>query len=428
MTDAAAEIDRVFRAEHGRVVSQLARRFGDLDVAEDAASDALVVALERWPREGLPANPGAWLTLVAGQRAIDKLRRASVGRVKHEQAAEERVRMEESAPPGPTGPVEDDRLRLVFTCCHPALAPENRVALTLRLLGGLTVAEIASAFLVPETTMAQRITRAKQKIKAAHIPYRVPREQDLPERMSGVLAVLYLVFNEGYLASSGGTLRTDLSQEAIRLTRQLREMVAGTPSLGAQPEVDGLLALMLLTEARAPARFHDADLVTLAEQDRTRWDAALVDEGHALVRRCLELNRPGRYQILAAINAVHDDALDASMTDWSQVVRLFDQLMTLAPSPVVALNRAVAVAEVDGPEVGLALVEPLALASYHLWHATRADLLRRLGRADEARAAYDDAIALAGNEAETRFLTGRRDGLPAGPRAHADDGGSVGDG
>ncbi len=408
----SAEIDQVFRAEHGRVVAQLTRRFGDLDIAEDAASDALVVALERWPREGLPANPGAWLTLVAGQRAIDKLRRASVGRAKHEQRAEEAIRMDESSPPEPTGPVEDDRLRLVFTCCHPALAPENRVALTLRLLGGLTVGEIASAFLVPETTMGQRITRAKQKIRAAHIPYRVPREQDLPERLSGVLAVLYLVFNEGYLASSGGALRTDLSHEAIRLTRQLREMVVGTPSLGSQPEVNGLLALMLLTEARAPARFLDGDLVTLDQQDRTLWDAALVDEGHALVRGCLTLNRPGPYQLQAAINAVHDDALDASMTDWSQVVQLFDQLVAMTPSPIVALNRAVAVAEVDGPEVGLALVEPLALASYRPWQATRADLLRRLGRYAEARTAYDDAIALTGNEAETRFLTGRRDSLP----------------
>jgi RNA polymerase sigma-70 factor (ECF subfamily) len=299
----------------------------------------------------------------------------------------------------------------VFTCCHPALAPENRVALTLRLLGGLTVAEIASAFLVPEPTMGQRITRAKAKIRAAHIPYRVPEPDDLADRMSAVLAVLYLVFNEGYLASAGGALRTDLSTEAIRLTRQLREMVAATPTLGPQPEVDGLLALMLLTEARASARFRDGMLVTLDQQDRRTWDAALIDEGHALVRGCLALNRPGPYQLQAAINAVHDDALEASMTDWSQVVQLFDQLLRIAPSPIVALNRAVAVAELDGPERGLALVDPLALTSYHAWHATRADLLRRLGRYDEARSAYDAALALAGNDAERAFLTRRRDTL-----------------
>ena len=285
------------------------------------------------------------------------------------------------------------------------------MALTLRLLGGLTVAEIAAAFLVPETTMAQRITRSKQKIKAAHIPYRIPRAEDLPERLGTVLAVLYLVFNEGYLGSSGEALRTELTSEAIRLARQLREMVAGTPSLGRQPEVDGLLALMLLIDSRARARVHDGMLVPLDEQDRTLWDAAMIDEGHRLVRACLALNRPGPYQVQAAINAVHTDAIDASMTDWSQVVALFDQLLAMSPTPVVALNRAVAVAEVDGPEVALALVEPLGLTSYHAWHATRADLLRRLGRYDEAREAYDRAIELAGSDAEKSFLTGRRDNL-----------------
>jgi RNA polymerase sigma-70 factor (ECF subfamily) len=408
-------LDAVFRQEHGRVVAALARRFGDLDLAEDATGDALLVAAVKWPEEGVPPSPGAWLTTVAGNKALDRLRRERRGREKLEEVG----RMEERGGAGAdlpgTGPVEDDRLRLVFTCCHPALAPENRVALTLRLLGGLTVAEIAAAFLVPETTMAQRITRSKQKIKAARIPYRIPATRDLPSRLAGVLAVLYLVFNEGYLGSSGEAQREELTTEAIRLARQLREMVLATPSLGAQPEVDGLLALMLLTEARAAARVADGVLVPLGEQDRTRWDAGLIDEGHRLVRGCLALNRPGPYQLQAAINAVHTDALDASMTDWGQVLALFDQLTALTSSPVVALNRAVAVAEVDGPVVALALVEPLALTSYHAWHATRADLLRRLGRYDESRPAYDEASRLAGNEEERRFLEQRRDGLPAPP-------------
>jgi RNA polymerase sigma-70 factor (ECF subfamily) len=405
------ELAAVFRAEHGRVVASLARRFGDLDLAEDATGEALVVAAERWPTEGVPPNPGGWLTTVAGNKALDRLRREKRRQDKYAEVA----RMDEQqddAPPEQSGPVEDDRLRLIFTCCHPALAPENRVALTLRLLGGLTVGEIAAGFLVPETTMAQRITRSKAKIRAANIPYRIPRAQDLPGRLAGVLAVLYLVFNEGYLGSSGEALRRDLTGEAIRLTRQLREMVAATPSLGPLPEVDGLLALMLMIDSRAPARVRDGELVALHEQDRTLWDAAMIDEGHRLVRGCLALNRPGPYQLQAAINAVHTDAVDASMTDWSQVVRLFDQLLIVAPSPIVSLNRAVAVAEVDGPEVALALVDPLPLSAYHAWHVTRADLLRRLGRWDEARSAYDEAIGLAGNEAEQRFLRRRRDSLP----------------
>ena len=406
-SDAAADLTSVFRAEHGRVVAGLARRFGDLDLAEDATGEALLVASERWPTEGVPPNPGGWLTTVAANKALDRLRREKRRQDKYAEA----MMLTDDDPPEPTGPVEDDRLRLVFTCCHPALAPENRVALTLRLLGGLTVAEIAAAFLVPETTMAQRITRSKKKIKAARIPYRIPRAEDLPDRLGTVLAVLYLVFNEGYLGSSGEALRTELTSEAIRLARQLREMVSGTPSLGPQPEVDGLLALMLLTDSRARARVHEGKLVPLDEQDRTLWDAAMIDEGHRLVRRCLALNRPGPYQLQAAINAVHTDAIDASMTDWSQVVALFDQLLALAPSPIVALNRAVAVAEVDGPDVALSLVEPLALSSYHAWHATRADLLRRLGRGDEAREAYDRAIELAGSDAQRVFLTGRRAGL-----------------
>ena len=412
-------LETVFRAEHGRVVASLARRFGDLDLAEDATGEALVVAAERWPVEGVPPNPGGWLTTVAGNKALDRIRREKRGREKLSEVAHmtwsstgDGPQPDPTEPADPTGPVEDDRLRLVFTCCHPALAPENRVALTLRLLGGLTVAEIAAAFLVQETTMAQRITRSKQKIKAAAIPYRIPRTEDLPSRLSAVLAVLYLVFNEGYLGSSGEAQRTDLTAEAIRLTRQLREMVLATPALGTQPEVDGLLALMLLTESRSPARVRDAVLVPLDQQDRSLWDAALIAEGHRLVRGCLALNRPGPYQLQAAINAVHTDALEASMTDWGQVVALFDQLAAISPSPVVALNRAVAIAELDGPDVALALVTPLGLTSYHAWHATRADLLRRLHRYDEARDAYDEAIRLAGNEQEKRFLRGRRDALP----------------
>ncbi|WP_027860841.1 RNA polymerase sigma factor [Marmoricola sp. URHB0036] len=406
MTDLAS----VFRAEHGRVVAGLARRFGDLDLAEDATGEALLVAAERWPTEGVPPNPGGWLTTVAAHKALDRIRREKRRQDKYAEA----VMLTADTPPEPTGPVEDDRLRLVFTCCHPALAPENRVALTLRLLGGLTVAEIAAAFLVPETTMAQRITRSKHKIKVTGIPYRIPSAEDLPARLGAVLAVLYLIFNEGYLGSSGQAQRSELTAEAIRLARQLREMVTGTPSLGRLPEVDGLLALMLLIESRSRARVSDGTLVPLDEQDRTLWDAAMIDEGHRLVRACLALNRPGPYQVQAAINAVHTDALDASMTDWRQVVALFDQLLVLSPSPVVALNRAVAVAEVDGPDVALGLVEPLELTSYHAWHATRADLLRRLRRYDEASAAYDRAIELAGSEEERSFLLGRRDALPRG--------------
>ncbi|HEX2895933.1 MAG TPA: sigma-70 family RNA polymerase sigma factor [Marmoricola sp.] len=395
----------IVRAEHGRVVATLIRRLRDIDLAEDAVAEALVTALERWPADGIPPNPGAWLTTTAGNKAIDRIRREAKRDAKHAEAAmlEDALRPDEG-PPEPTGPVQDDRLRLIFTCCHPALAPENRVALTLRLLGGLTVGEIARAFLVPETTMAQRITRSKQKIRAANIPYRIPRAEDLPGRLSAVLAVLYLIFNEGYLSTEGEGLRADLSCEAIRLTRQVATLLA-------DPEVLGLLALMLLTEARRPARVADGVLVTLDEQDRTLWDPELIDEGHQLVRRCLAMNRPGRYQIQAAINAVHTDALDASMTDWGQVVQLYDQLLVLEPSPIVELNRAVAVAELDGPDVALGIVDRLDLASYHPWHVARAELLRRLHRYDDARAAYDRALELTANEAERAHLLRRRESL-----------------
>ena len=404
---AALGMEAIFRAEHGRILAGLIRRFGDIDLAEDALSEAFVQAAERWQRDGVPPNPGAWLTTTAGNKAIDRIRREKVRDTKYAEAA----MLSDDTPPEPTGPVTDDRLRLIFTCCHPALAPAARTALTLRLLGGLTVAEIAQGFLVPETTMAQRITRAKAKIKQAKIPYRVPMPEDLPARLDTVLAVLYLIFNEGYLSSTPASVRGDLCEEAIRLTRQLRSVVG---PLGPQPEVDGLLALMLLLDARRPARVADGSLVTLPDQDRSLWDAAMIDEGHEIVRRCLAVNRPGPYQIQAAINAVHTDALDASMTDWSQVVALYDQLMAISPSPVVALNRAVAVAELDGPQVALAIVDGLGgdLASYHAWHATRADLLRRLERYDDAAAAYDAAIGLTDNAAERALLGSRRDSLP----------------
>ncbi|GAA3533074.1 RNA polymerase sigma factor [Aeromicrobium panaciterrae] len=402
--DIRAEIDRIYREEYGRVVASLARRFGDLDIAEDMAGEALVTAIERWPADGIPPNPGGWLTTTAANRAIDKIRREKVRDAKHQAA----MMIQDDTPHEPTGPVEDDRLRLVFTCCHPALAPEARVALTLRLLGGLTVDEIARAFLVAETTMAQRITRAKAKIKDANIPFRVPERGDLNDRLSAVLAVVYLVFNEGYLASSGDDpIRSDLTAEAIRLGRILRQLL---PDEG---EVAGLLALMLMTDARQETRVAGGELVTLDEQDRSRWDRELIAEGHTLVRECLHRvahteTRPGAYQILAAINAVHTDANEARSTDWGQIVALYDQLMEVAPTPVVALNRAVAIAEIDGPDVGLAIVEKLDLTGYHAWHVARAELLRRLGRSEESRTAYDAAIAATDNPAEVAYLIRRR--------------------
>jgi RNA polymerase sigma-70 factor, ECF subfamily len=394
-----AAVERVFREEYGRVIASLVRRFGDIDVAEEAAGEALVVALEKWPETGVPPNPGGWLTTTATHRAIDRIRRENQRDAKHQAA----LMMVDDTPREPTGPVEDDRLRLLFTCCHQALAPEARIALTLRLLGGLTVAEIGQAFLVPETTMAQRITRAKKKIAAANVPYRVPSAADLPSRLAGVLTVLFLVFNEGYLASGDGDpVRAELTGEAIRLTRVLRRLLPDVP------EVTGLLALMLLTEARREARVRNGQLVPLDEQDRSGWDRALVVEGHALVRECLAVNRPGRYQLLAAINAVHTDAPTSADTDWSQVVALYDQLARVDPSPIVALNRAVAVAELDGPSVGLALVDRLPLDAYHPWHAVRADLLSRLGRSAEAKEAYGAAIGATQNVAERAYLARKR--------------------
>jgi RNA polymerase sigma-70 factor, ECF subfamily len=403
MTDVGQVIARAHREEWARVVATLARRLGDLGLAEEMAAEAFAVAVERWPADGVPPNPGAWLTTTAQRKAIDRLRRETRREEKHKEA------LMLSDAPEPLGVIDDDRLRLVFTCCHPALALEARVALTLRMVGGLTAGEIARAFLVQETAMVRRITRAKEKIKAARIPYRVPSRADLPVRVTGVLAVLFLIFNEGYLASGPGTeaVRGDLTAEAIRLTRLVRDLMP------ADGEVAGLLALMLLTEARRTARLSArGELVPLGEQDRGAWDRALIAEGHALVRARLASGQaPGRYQILAAINAVHTDASDVRDTDWSQVIALYDQLVRLDPSPIAALNRAIAVAELDGPEVALAKVAGLPLAGYYLFHATRADLLRRLGRSSESRAAYDRAIELTGNPAETAYLIRRRDQL-----------------
>ncbi len=405
--DARAAVTLAHREEWARVVASLTRRFGDLDIAEEAAAEAFATAVEQWPARGVPPNPGAWLTTTANRKALDRIRRES----KRDDKQREAQLLYDDEPPEPLGAIEDDRLRLIFTCCHPALAMQTRVALTLRMVGGLTVAEIARAFLVQETAMERRITRAKAKIKAARIPYRVPSAQDLPARVSGVLAVLYLVFNEGYLATGPGTdpVRQDLTAEAIRLTRLVRALMP------ADGEVAGLLALMLLIEARRTARVSaSGELVALDEQDRAAWDASLVAEGHRLVRERLSSGMPpGRYQILAAINAVHTSARDVRDTDWSQIVALYDQLARLDRSPIVALNRAIAVAELDGPEVALAAVDRLedSLAGYHAYHTTRAELLRRLGRSQESRSAYGRAIALAGNTAETAYLTRRRDQL-----------------
>jgi RNA polymerase sigma-70 factor, ECF subfamily len=416
----APAVERVFREAYGQAVATLIRIFGDITLAEDAVQDAFVVASDRWRRDGIPPNPAGWIVTTARNRAIDDLRRSARGRKLHEQL--DAVAPPEHEPPseerGEDGPVRDDRLRLIFTCCHPALRPEHRVALTLRLLGGLSVDEVARSFLVSEPAMAKRLVRAKYKIKAAKIPYRVPEDADLPSRLASVLSVLYLIYNTGL----DGPERASLRSEAIRLARALVELMPD------EPEAAGLLALMLLSESRAPARTADSGLVLLRDQDRTTWDRTMIEEGQAIVRACIRRGRPGPYQLQAAIQAVHCDAGSFEATDWPQIVALYDHLFSVMPTPVVALNRAIAIAEVEGPGVALTTLDTIApdLDNYHLMHAARGTMLRRLGQQDAARAAFERAAHLAATEADRQFLAQQIEELAEnGALMHRPPGGST---